>query len=73
MEKYIVRGGGWYVGIYNTRTKRYSWKNKNDLDELKRTEAYLLTKEQADGLIYKNSVSFMKMAGVTMEKVNGEE
>lgn len=63
-KKYIVKGGGWYVGVYNNRTKKYSWRNKNDLQQLKRTETYLLTEEQAKELEWKNSVAFMKMAGV---------
>lgn len=71
-QRYIVRGGGWYVGVYNTRTKKYKWVNKGDLKDLKRTETYKLTEEQANGLEYKNSVAFMKMAGLKKELITEE-
>lgn len=58
--------------MYNTRTKKYKWVNKGDLKDLKRTETYKLTEEQANELEYKNSVAIMSMAGVKKELITEE-
>lgn len=67
-QKYIVRGGGWYVGVYNTRTKKYCWKNERRGLDLKKTETNLLTKEQAEELEQINDRSFLKMANLKIEE-----
>lgn len=67
-DRYIVRGGGFYIGVYNSRTDRYSWVHKANVSKLKRTESYLLTEEQANTLKDKNDNGYVKMANVTITK-----
>lgn len=65
-KKYIVKAGGFYVAVYNNRTKRFSWTRSDK--PLKRTETHLLTEEQARTVEYNNNNSYMKMANLTIEE-----
>lgn len=71
-KKYIVKAGGFYTAVYNSRTKRFKWTRSDKLDTLKRTETYLLTEEQARLVEHNNNNSYMKMANLTIEEYKGE-
>ena len=65
-DKFIVKAGGFYFGVFNSRTKRFSWVHKGNIDKLKRTETYLLTEEQANTIKNMNDHAYMKMANLTI-------
>lgn len=66
MKQYTVHGGGWYIYLFNDKTKVGRWAMYTNK---KKGERELFNEEEADKIIARNASSYMKMANVFKEEV----
>ena len=69
-KQYRIHGGGWYIYLFNDKTKIGRWAMYNNKQK---GERELFSKEEADKVIARNESSYMKMGNVFKEVVDGEE